>query len=199
MTKILSLLSLFATPAAAGPSLEPGSPQIGPDANPATVRVDPEPSGAKKFQGVWLERKDGGRQLIAYNTRSLWAQFDGKEVYVTGEVYQPPGQSISAEHFRVDTLTVADLQTAVLYTGAGPLREMTGVIEVETGSPGSKMGGETWRMFNSGGMSYQLANPVAFKKWKGTFTVQARDVNRSPFSAHMAGPTIWVESVTSTE
>ena len=194
MTKILSLLSLFSSPACAGGAPELGLPPS-PDATPATVRVDPEPSGTKKFQGVWLERKGGERQVIAYNTRSIWAQFDGKEVLVTGQVYQPPGQSISAEHFRVNTLTVADPQNAGLYTGVGPSQEMTGKIEVETGTPGSKMGGETWRTFNTGSMSFQLANPSAFKQWKGTFVIQARSVNRSPFTAHMPGPTLWVESV----
>jgi hypothetical protein len=194
MKPLLSTLLFVATSACAEPPLHPSIPVAKSDGATATVRVDPTP-GAKRFQGVWLESADGSKQLIAYNKRSVWAQFEGQTVVVTGAPYQPEGQSISADHFRVETLSLADSSAATLYTSVGPIKALTGDLTLQSGSPGSKMAGQSWWVFSSGGLSYQLANPSAVKGQAGAITVKARRIERSPFTAHMPGPLLWIESV----
>src|SRR5262245_48072387 len=72
----------------------------------ATLRVDPAP-GPKHFQGVWLEVENGKRFVIDYWARSLWRGFDGSEVIVKGDCYEPFGEAINATHFRVDEMKFA--------------------------------------------------------------------------------------------
>jgi hypothetical protein len=159
-----------------------------------TIRVDPTP-GAKKFQGVWLEATDGSKQLIAYNTRSVWARFEGQTVWVTGEPYTPELQSITADHFRVETMSLANSNQAAPYTSVDAKRKMNCHIQVHSGSPGSKMADQSWRMLMCEGMAYQLANPVMLKGHTAHVSVIARRVERPPFTSHMPGPMLWIESV----
>jgi hypothetical protein len=160
----------------------------------ATVRIDAQPAG-KMFQGVWLERSDGERWLIAYRPWEYWTPFQDKQVDVTGERYQPEGQSVSAVHFRLDRLTI---DTAAMTSLVRVERErgLTGVFLVDKGGPpGSKMAGYATSYFRSDdGERFLLAN--APQVTPGTpVRITAREVELSPFSAHQGGRHLWVIDV----
>jgi len=157
----------------------------------AVVHIDATP-GAKRFQGVWLQRDDGQRLLVDYRPRSHWQPFEGVRVSVSGEAYMPEGQSIGADHFRVHTLAVIDPKPEHSITQMGPERTLTGRFTFVPGAPGSKMEGSGSTFFDTGGMNFLLAN--FDKAFRGAGTVEARQVSLSPFSAHVMGPRIWVLS-----
>lgn len=202
MRRIIPLVLLIGASCAIAesPVLEPTeSPLLDPTtvattAIEATVRVDPEPGG-KKFQGVWLELDADQRLLVAYNKRAIWSQFEGHRVRVTGEHYQPEGQSIGADHYRIHTLEVVNTEDMASFVRVGPLKDFEGELTVSSGEPGSKMEGESWSVFSSGNRGFQLANPSALDGASGALTLSAREVERSPFAAHMGGPMLWIESV----
>ena len=189
------LLTILITPftACAEPTVEPFVIPPPPGALEGTIQVDPpNPNGGKKFQGVWFVTSDGNKKLVAYNTRSVWAQFEGKAVSVNGADYIPNGQAITADHFRIDHLKVTNAQDATLYVSAGPETKMQGTMYLNTGEPGSKMADSTWWVFSSGGLQYQILNDGGWRLEKPEVTVTAHRVERSPFSAHMPGPSLWV-------
>jgi len=179
--------------ACAEPTVEPFILPPPPGALEGSIQVDPpNPDGGKKFQGVWFVTADGTKKLVAYNARSIWAQFEGKAVTVTGADYIPNGQAITADHFRIDHLKVTNEQEATLYVSAGPETKMQGTMHLNRGEPGSKMANETWWVFSSGGLNYQILNPVGWRLKRPEVTLTAHRVERSPFSAHMSGPSLWV-------
>ena len=187
--------ALLAVPftACAEPPVDPFILPPPPGALTGTIQVDaPNPNGGKKFQGVWLVAKDGKKQLVAYNTRSVWAQFNNQAVTVTGESYIPSGQAITADHYRIESLTVTQPNDTTLYVSAGPETKLQGTLSLSTGEPGSKMAGSTWWVFQSGGIQYQLLNPSGLDLKASDVTLTAHRVDRSPFSAHMTGPSLWV-------
>lgn len=191
----LSTLLLLTSTTCAEPRMDPINDRTTPAASvTGTIRVDPAPD-AKKFQGVWLEATDGSKQLIADNTRSVWARFEGQTVWVTGEPYTPDLQSSTADHFRVETMSLANRSQATLYTRVDAKRQMNCHIQVHAGSPGSKMADQSWRVLLCEGLAYQLANPVMLKGHTEHVSVVARPVERALFTAHMPGPMLWIESV----
>jgi len=200
MTTIL-LLNLIAfagpPPTETPPVFEPAdplSPQK-PDSGQTLdveVSIDKAPSG-KKFQGVWLVQEDGSRWIVSYRSTPLWRIYDATRVTVTGETYEPDGQSIDAAHFRVDTLRIVDPQGVTDPQSFGPERSLNGRFENVQGSPGSKSEGSVWSVFTvDGGLSYEIMNPVAVDR--EATTVRARTVQRSPFVARRGGPTLWLVS-----
>ena len=160
------------------------------------IEVDPKDSDdGKKLQGVWLVSADGKKLLVAYNTRSLWAQFEGKTVSVTGESYTPSGQAMTADHYRIESLKVTPPEKATLYVSAGPEIKLQGTMQLVKGEPGSKMADERWWVFNSGGLTYQILNHAGWRLKKPEVTLTAHRVERSPFSAHMSGPSLWINKL----
>ncbi|MBW1878903.1 MAG: hypothetical protein JRI25_12375 [Deltaproteobacteria bacterium] len=161
----------------------------------AKLTVDPEP-GYKHFQGVWLEREDGDRWVIDYRARDCWTPFDGHRVRVVGEQYQPEGQAIGAIHFRVETLEVLDPMSMTSLVSVGPEKALTGRMARVSGEPGTKMEGSSYLVFTaSDGTGYQLINPTAVSDHVGTqVSITARPVERSPYSTHMPGPTLWIKA-----
>ncbi len=181
--------------------LQPTDPLAKPDpaveSFEATLSVDTKPGG-KRFQGVWLKRADGSKLLIEYRALGCWTAFEGKLVKVTGKHYSPPGQSVRADHFRVETLQMVDPAKAGAFVSVGPIQTIDGRFGLVEGGAGSKMEGSTWLVFSGGGTSYQIANPARIKSAAGgPAEAVARAVARSPFFvAHMPGPLLWLLDVT---
>lgn len=183
-----------ATPA---PSPSPASklaPTAGHSAFDATLTIDGKPGG-KKFQGVWLVRADGSKLVIDYRARGLWRPFENQKVHVTGSSYQPRGQAISAAHFRVHTLRMADSQSTASIVELGPEQTLEGSFGSHTVAAGAKAAGQTYTIFKAkGGMTYQVLNPIPAKP--GNVKVKARAATRSKFIAHVGGPALWILDTT---
>lgn len=156
----------------------------------AVVAIDPRPGG-KKLQAVWLVRDDGERWVIDYRPRGLWRPFEDERVQVTGARYEPEGQAIGAQHFRVDTMRTIDPESTSSLIALGPEQHLCGRLEIREGDPGSKMGGEGYPVFVAeSGATYQLANHIEAEP--GPLTIRAREATRSRFVAHAPGPLLWV-------
>lgn len=178
-------------------SARPDKPDAkdGMEAFDATLRIDAAPGG-KAFQGVWLERDDGSRWLIAYRAYGYWKPFEGKRVRVSGQRYLPQGQSMAGQHFRVETLT-ADPNAMTEFVRVAAERTFYGTFEQEMMPVGSKMAGTAIDAFSSAGVRYQLANVPKDKPAPGTKArVTAREVERSPFMAHTGGKHLWIIDIT---
>ncbi|MCY1009770.1 hypothetical protein OV079_30250 [Nannocystis pusilla] len=162
----------------------------------ATVRVDAEP-GDKKFQGVWLERDDGVRWVVAYRPEPWLAAFEGQRVQVTGAVYQPEGQAILAPHFRVETLRLAPgATTDAPFVAVLAERRLAGTFQERVGGPGTKLEGERYLVFEADdGTAYLLANAPAGGDSGRAATVKARVIEMSPYVARRGGPYLWVLDV----
>ena len=111
--------------------MDPSQPIPSPETQKGTIVVDPpSPSGGKDFQGVWLVTADGEKKLVSYHKRSVWAQFDRKAVTVTGASYIPQGQSVMADHFRIESLTLQKTDDTARYVRVGPKKKMHGTIQL---------------------------------------------------------------------
>ena len=108
----------------------------------ATVRIDAE-AGSKQFQGVWLERADGEQWVIDYRPRDCWLPLENLQVKAVGNTYMPPGQAISATHFRVSMLEVIDPAPEARLVAVGPEETMTGTLQAAAGEAGSKSEGSS--------------------------------------------------------
>lgn len=157
----------------------------------AKVVIDPSP-GAKKFQGVWLERDDGQRWLIDYRARPYWTPFAEARVEVSGARYMPDGQAVTAVHFRLDTLRIVEPTPDHHLVRLGPKRQLTGRFVEVVGGPGTKSEARTMTLFAADGVRYFLANHEETFQGSGTATV--RETALSPFVAHLMGPRLWVVS-----
>ncbi len=166
--------------------------QVGPiQVFEARVEIDPTPGG-KKFQGVWLVRADGARWVIAYRPLEIWRPFEGKQVKVEGALYEPFGQSIGAPHFRVDRMTV-DPESMASLVRVERERLLTGHFENETMEEGTKLAGQHFLTYSAEGVRYLLANAPPDPPTPGAkVRVRAREVELSPFAAHLIGPTLWI-------
>ena len=164
----------------------------------ATVRIDAE-AGSKQFQGVWLERADGEQWVIDYRPRDCWLPLENLQVKAVGNTYMPPGQAISATHFRVSMLEVIDPAPEARLVAVGPEETMTGTLQAAAGEAGSKSEGSSWLVFKSdSGSSWTLYNPSALGTATGSVTLTGRMVQLSPYSAHAAGPQLCVLRVQAT-
>ncbi|MFT4975507.1 MAG: hypothetical protein ACI8S6_001394 [Myxococcota bacterium] len=149
----------------------------------ATVRIDPEPSG-KQLQAVWLERDSGTRWVVAYRPDSCWRAVEDQKMIVIGEVYPPPGQAISATHFRVDSLRAEELTPELTVAAMGAEQTVTGHL-AETDAPrGRHKGvpdivlladdGRQW-MFSGSPIAIEVGKPV---------TAIGRPISLSPYTVH---------------
>ncbi len=158
----------------------------------ATVRIDPRPSG-KQLQGVWLERADGTRWVIDYRPRDCWRPLEGAAVTATGERYEPQGQALSAPHFRVSSLQVTTVTPEAGLVAVGPEQVLTGSLLTSAGEPGTKSEGSSWVEFrDADGPIWPLYNPSALGNLTGAVTLTVREVELSPFSAHIGGPQLCI-------
>ena len=146
---------------------------------------------------MWLEFSDGKRWVVDYRPRTPWTWFADAEVLVTGECYEPFGQAISANHFRVDNLRLASpSRGAQPYVGFGPERKLRGKLE-ERGFPkGSKLEGSTERVFvEDDGTSYGLAGAEK-DDWPDVgkpVRVTVREVTPDmAYTAQTGGPKLWI-------
>jgi len=103
------------------PDTRPEDPSPGSDASPAkpdsesvTVTglftVDLVPRFGKSLQGEWLHRDDEESLLLSYRPVYNHRQFHERRVRVTGEFYEPTGQRLMAEHFRVHDIDLLEGQ-----------------------------------------------------------------------------------------
>ena len=166
-----------------------------PDAKEAVVRID-SASGKKNFQGVWLEQEGSPSLVIDYRAHGCWSLFEGKRVLVTGAAYEPMGQAISAPHFRVETMQVADEHANHNVVALGPEETWQGSLKRGAGSPGSKMAASSWLELQSSAMAYRIYNPTAVEAFVGEkLELRGRSVELSRFSAHDAAHRVWVTAV----
>lgn len=166
----------------------------------AVVRFDEKPSG-KKFQGVWLERKDGERYVVAYRPQAWLRGFEGRSVKVTGSTYEPQGQRISATHFRIDTLKVERRGEGPILE-VGPERTLIGNFKSVSGSPGTKAEGSTWWVFvTAEGAEYEVEGaPEKATLKAGAAKIVARVVEPDmSFVARRGGPCVWVLEIEAAE
>jgi hypothetical protein len=198
--KIVGIVVVVA--ACSSPSVKPSEPRptnTAPTAAPSAANerrgmlaIDPEPGG-KKFQGVWFESGDQ-RFVLDYRPHGLWTVFAGREVVITGGCYQPFGQAISATHFEVETLRVAEETRGIgPYFSFGPKQRMLGeVVDVEA-PPGSKLSGTSQRMFRTdGGETFALAGgdvPDPGKRVRITARQLEPDMS---YVARSNGPDLWI-------
>lgn len=159
----------------------------------AVVRVDEKPGG-KKFQGVWLERADGERWVVAYRPLEWLKLFVGRTVRVTGETYQPFGQAIMATHFKIATLAVTDKQGGLgPLLGVGPEVTLAGKFVETKGEVGTKSEGSTWWTFVAAdGASYEIEGTLE-EIAAGAATVVARKVEPDwSYAARRGADFLWV-------
>jgi hypothetical protein len=166
----------------------------------ATLSIDEQPGG-KKFQGVWLDADDGIRHVISYRADPWWRPFEGLRVEAKGRAYAPKGQAIAAAHFRVEELRVIDPgpdDALVSITGE---RELRGSFALVTWPEGTKLAGETRKVFHSDhGVAYELHRlPDSAPTLDRGVRITARVVEPSPFVARPGGPWLWVIHVETAE
>jgi len=181
---------------------DPGAPPVTPPvAEPllATVRIDAEP-GAKRFQGVWLERAGGARWVIDYRAGPLWRSFENAAVKVTGHCWspEPEAQAISAPHFEVATMTFASAPSkASPLIELGPERVLRGNLVSESAPAGSKLAGSSELVFrDAAGTTYRVHGSNSKLGYPRAVTIMARTVVASPaYTALPSGERLWIASV----
>ncbi|MBL9103247.1 MAG: hypothetical protein JNL82_20040 [Myxococcales bacterium] len=161
----------------------------------AVVRSDARPSG-KKFQGVWLERADGERWVVAYRPQAWLRSFEGRAVRVTGETWEPEGQRVTATHFRVATLKVERRGEGPILA-VGPEETLTGALRQATAPAGSKAEGSTWWVFATGEAEYEVEGaPDGVELAAGPATLVVRKVEPDmSYAARRGGPSLWIVAV----
>jgi hypothetical protein len=200
-TLLVLLVAASCSSPAPTPTIENRKP-VTPDKPPsptemgATLWFDDAPGG-KKFQGVWLGLGGDRNYVIDYRPRSLWLGFVGHELLVTGHCYQPFGQAISAQHFRVERLRFATKPTtSVPLFEIGPEIVMKGSFVDHPYPAGSKLAGSSQLKFHhADGTAYGLAGGDDEMK-PGPAQIKARvvEVNMA-HHAQTGGPKIWVAYV----
>jgi hypothetical protein len=166
----------------------------------ATLTIDEQPGG-KKFQGVWLDADDGIRRVISYRADPWWQPFDGLRVEAKGRSYAPKGQAISAAHFRVEELRIIDPAPDHALVFISGERELMGSFASVTWPEGTKLAGETRRVFHSDhGVAYELYRlPDPAPASDQSLRITARVVEPSPFAGRPGGSWLWVMNVTPVE
>lgn len=163
-----------------------------------TLRIDAAP-GAKHFQGVWLEQADGTRWVVDYRARELWTWFADHDVIVTGGTYVPEGQAINATHFRIDLLRFATPRVGRgPYLSMGPEHLLTGAFVIESGLPGSKAAGSSWRAFvgDDGTHYLVVGEELDVRRGAGPAMVRARVLEPDmSYTARTSGPDLWIVTI----
>jgi hypothetical protein len=167
----------------------------------AVVRVDEKPGG-KKFQGVWLEREDGERWVVAYRPEAWLRVFEGRTVRVTGETYQPFGQAINSTHFRVFTLTVKEEKRGIgPLLGVGREQTLRGRFVDAVVPKGAKNEGDTYRTFVAdGGAEFMIEEAPEGAPVGKSVQIVARAVEPDwSYHARRGGDYLWIIKVEEVE
>jgi hypothetical protein len=151
------------------------------------LRGDADAEGAAE-----LVRADGERWPIAEEGVGPWHAFNGKSVSVRGVLAQESGKSST---FEVESLE-ADPESNADPFRVGARQQLSGKIEVTVGEVGSKLEGESRPTFVTSTGRFQLMNRPEWIRDGVSAKLQAREVERSPYSAHMGGRWLWIESAT---
>lgn len=165
----------------------------------AIVRIDAEPVGHKRFQGVWLDFGTEKRWVIDYRPRELWKPFEDREVIVTGGCYRPFGQALIATHFRVDRIRfVKPERGRSLIFELGPEEMLKGAFVLHQFPEGSKRADSPMVMFrDEAGTEYVIAGASEDLPAVGTAArIKARAV--VPDMSYMAQtgvPNLWILEV----
>lgn len=154
------------------------------------VRIEAR-SGRKQFQGVWLERPDGERLVLAYRAYDWLKSLEGRAVRMTGETYVPSGQAIMATHYRVDTVWVLADASAVPILGFGPQTTQTGTLVKQAGP--ASAGEPLLTFLTTDGTEYLVEGAPAELAEGVPTQVQARAVAPSmQYTARRGGDWLWV-------
>lgn len=98
---------------AEAPAPDPVEPMDQPPADELTGIFDIDRiAGGKQFQGSWLHRPDGESLVLSYRPMEEYLAFVEKRVVVRGQHYSPQGQAIGGPHFRVESMRLAEGETA---------------------------------------------------------------------------------------
>ena len=122
----------------------------------AIVRFDEEPG--KEFQGVWLERADGARWVVADRPEAWLRSFAGRTVRVTGAAYKPTEYALRPSHYRIASLTVVETKgSRGPLLAVGPEQTTSGKFVEEAGKAGRKSEGSTLTYFVAdNGVRYRI-------------------------------------------
>lgn len=202
------------TPPPASPEAAVGAaPASDPDAAPkpappgagtvnvsAVVKIDAKPGG-KKFQGVWLHTDSGRRLVVSYRAHEHWRAFEGRRVEAQGKHYQPEGQAIMADHFRVTSIVVPDPTPDDEIVWMSAEEDYEGEFQRYEWPKGSKGAGGNSTVFRSDdGRRFWLHHVPDPLPPMGT-PVKVRGIEYGPsnFAARPGGSYLWVLKVRATK
>jgi len=158
-----------------------------------TVRVGAGEGVPLGFEGVHLDEPDGTKWIVAYEQDPLWRAFDGQIVAAKGAPYEPVSHAVPAKHFRVESWQLADPKTASVYVSVGPIVELSGTIAVTKRPAGSKLEGEDAVTFHAtDGRTFVVVNLPPSVTGDAVVTVRAREIEWSPYAAHVGGDPLWI-------
>ncbi|MEM6990491.1 MAG: hypothetical protein AAF721_08340 [Myxococcota bacterium] len=162
----------------------------------ATVVIDAAPSG-KRFQGVWLVEDGGWRHLISYRADPWWREFEGRRVKVVGMHYEPRGQAMSGDHFRVKKMEVADPTSADSIFSVTGEQTFSGVFDTKAWPMAAKgENGDTNVFVDLDGTEYWLhVPPSRMPALKQSVEIKAREIELLPFASKPSGRFLWVVDV----
>lgn len=157
--------------------------------------------GAMQFLGVRLRTGDSQPYVLSYQADALWSAFDGKQVVVTGERYEPSrlsqDQILAGPHLRPTSWRLApEPGPGDTITEVGPEQTMRGTFKEKTWPYGTKLAGETETLFESGGDTYHLMHTPQRPPFGPTVTVKARRLEPSRFATHSSGKYLWISEIT---
>jgi len=178
------------------------APAVGKEASASgfegVVRIapDPAPGPGKKFRGAWIEREDGARWVIEYEAESPFRELRDRRVRVEGETYAPEGQALIGTHFRVRSMQIVGKDEEAPLVRIGERRRFRGRFGAKTWPAGTKLEGTTMRTFvDDADRSYFIAHvtekdlPIDVP-----VTLDAHEVEPSPYIARPGGPYLWIRS-----
>lgn len=158
--------------------------------------------GAQQFLGVRLRTGESQPYILGYQIDALWRAFDGKQVVVTGERYEPArgsqDQILAGPHLRPTSWRLApEPGPGDSITEVGPEQTLRGTFKEKTWPYGTKLAGETETLFESGGDTYHLMHTPQRPPFGPTVTIKARRIEPSRFATHPSGKYLWVSEITS--
>lgn len=181
-----------------GAAITTAAPRRSPSPEESVVgvlRVAARPDAPNtKLDGVWLEREDGARWVLAYHSDKLWESFADERVRVTGAQYEPEEEaSVGGIHFRVDSLELADRSADVNgpFISFGPEESISGVLGEYEYPKGTKLEGSRIGTFEASGSSFLVLH-IAEGVQVGSVTVRARKVHVNPFQSRIPGTRLWI-------
>ena len=187
--------------AADPPPPSPSDPATAPDPPApteveATIEIDEKP-GAKKFQGVWLVPESGGRLLISYRAPEYWRALEGRRVKVLGKHYEPQGQAIMADHFRVHSLEVIEPTPEDSIIAMSRAEDFEGHFEQYEWPKRAKGAGSKATVFvGGGGRRFWLHHvPEPAPPMEKPVKVHGFEYEPSNFMARPGGAYLWVLDV----